>query len=183
MYPFIRLGTITTRALLKRFTGQRLHLEETSEIHLRCNLNDIDNFLELNNGRIFTLFDLARTDFAIRSGLGKQLLRHRWGLVVAGSTIQYRRRVRWRESICIKTRIAAIDERWIYVEQSMWSQDRLCSSALLRTAVTYLSTGKPVPVREVLHALDYDKWTRPADEWVQAWIDADKKRPMPTLIS
>ena len=36
------------------------------------------------------MFDLGRTDFAIRTGLGKKLIANRWGLVVAGSTIQYR---------------------------------------------------------------------------------------------
>ena len=73
----------------------------------RCSLTDIDNFLEMNNGRVFTLYDFGRTDFAIRSGLGKKLLENRWGLVVAGSTIQYRKRIRAFDLVTIKTRIAA----------------------------------------------------------------------------
>lgn len=53
-----------------------------------------------------------------------------------GSTIQYRKRIRFLDKITIKTHIVAIDERWLYLEHSMWVKDRPCSSTLLRTGVT-----------------------------------------------
>ena len=90
MYPFIRYASTIAQAALKAKKGDTLTLKETSEIQFRCRLSDIDNFLEMNNGRVFTLYDLGRMDFAVRTGLGKQLLKQRWGLVIAGSTIQYR---------------------------------------------------------------------------------------------
>lgn len=90
MYPFLRLGTHAIKSAIKQKQGHSLQLTDTSEITLTANINDIDNFFEMNNGRIFTLFDLGRNDLAIRSGLAKKLFKHRWGLVVAGSTIQYR---------------------------------------------------------------------------------------------
>lgn len=85
MYPFIRLGLSISKSTLSTLRGERLPITATSTIHYTCHINDIDNFLELNNGRVLTLFDLGRTDFAIRTGLGKQLIYHKWGLVVAGS--------------------------------------------------------------------------------------------------
>ena len=179
MYPFFRLAKTTLNALIKKQRGDTLTLEDSAEIHLRCNINDIDNFLEMNNGRILTLFDLGRMDFAIRSGLGQQLIKNKWGLVVAGSTIQYRRRIRWHDTVSIKTRIAAIDEKWIYVEQSMWGNGKPCSTALLRTAVTQFSNGKPIPTATVLKALGQTDWQRQPDEWISAWITADKLRPFP----
>lgn len=179
MFPFIRLIRTTAQSIGQSIRGNTLSLQETGEITLRCTLGDIDNFFEMNNGRILTLFDLGRTDFAIRSGLGKQLLKQKWGLVVAGSTIQYRRRVRLHDQVTIKTRIAAIDPRWIYVEQSMWVNGKPCSSALLRTAVTQFSTGKTIPTADVLQALGHPDWKLPPDQWVQAWIDADQLRPFP----
>ena len=87
MYPFIRYASTIAHASLQAKKGNTLTLKETSEIQFRCRLTDIDNFLEMNNGRVFTLYDLGRMDFAVRSGLGKQLLKQRWGLVIAGSTI------------------------------------------------------------------------------------------------
>ncbi len=180
MYPFLRLTKTIVQSSLSFAKGNTLALTDDSELSLIANINDIDNFFEMNNGRIFTLFHLGRTDFAIRTGLGKKLISQRWGLVVAGSTIQYRKRVRLLNKVTIKTRLAAIDERWFYIEQSMWVKGQATCSALLRTAVTNIKTGKPINTAIVMKALGYDDINLPPNDWVQAWINADKLRPFPT---
>lgn len=179
MYPFIRLATNTLKSTLAYRQHGRADISDVGEISLIANINDMDNFLEMNNGRILTLFDLGRNDFAIRTGLGTQLLKKRWGFVVAGSTIQYRKRVRLFDKITIKTRLVGIDERWFYMEQSMWANGTPCSHALLRTGVTNLKTGKVIDSQIVMDTLGYKDIAMPLDEWVQAWADADKLRPFP----
>lgn len=179
MYPFLRLGTLAIKSTIKKQKGESLELTDTSEITLTANINDIDNFFEMNNGRIFTLFDLGRNDFAIRSGLAKKLFKHRWGLVVAGSTIQYRKRVRLFDKVTIKTRLVAVDERWFYIDQSMWVKGQPTCSALLRTGVTNIMTGKVLPTAKVLQALGYQDIQIQPNDWVKAWADADKIRPFP----
>lgn len=179
MYPFLRLGTHAIKSTIKKQKGESLELTDTSEITLTANINDIDHFFEMNNGRIFTLFDLGRNDFAIRSGLAKKLFKHRWGLVVAGSTIQYRKRVRLFDKVTIKTRLIAVDERWFYIDQSMWVKGQPTCSALLRTGVTNIMTGKVIETAKVLEAIGEKNFAMPLDEWVQAWVTADKLRPFP----
>lgn len=71
MYPFIRLATTIGKSSIKALSGNTLATTDIGQVEFVCNINDIDNFLEMNNGRILTLFDLGRNDFAIRSGLGK----------------------------------------------------------------------------------------------------------------
>lgn len=179
MYPFIRYATTIAHAALKVKKGDTLTLKETSEITFRCRLSDIDNFLEMNNGRVFTLYDLGRMDFAVRTGLGKQLLKQRWGLVVAGSTIQYRKRIRAFDKVTLKTKIVAIDERWMYIEQSMWVKGKPCSSAILRTGVT--KGGKVIETSQVLAALDQSDWELPPTGFVAKWIESDAERPWPPI--
>ncbi|MFW2178072.1 MULTISPECIES: acyl-CoA thioesterase [unclassified Moraxella] len=179
MYPFLRLGTHAIKSLVKHQQGQNLTLTDTGEITLTANINDMDNFLEMNNGRIFTLFDLGRNDFAIRSGLAGKLIKNRWGLVVAGSTIQYRKRIRLMDKVTIKTKIVAIDDRWIYVDQSMWVKGQPTCHALLRTGVTNIKTGKVIPTVDVLEAIGEKDFVLPPNEWVKAWAEADKLRPFP----
>lgn len=180
MYPFLRLTKTIVQSGLSTLKGQTLSLTDVGELKLITNINDIDNFFEMNNGRIFTLFDLGRTDFAIRTGLGKKLIQKRWGLVVAGSTIQYRKRVRLLNQVTIKTRLIAVDERWFYLEQSMWVKGQATCSALIRAGVTNIKTGKTITTDVVMNALGYAGINMPPDAWVQAWIDADKLRPFPT---
>lgn len=179
MYPFLRLTKTIIQSSLSFAKGDTLSLTDTSQLQIIANINDIDNFFEMNNGRILTLFDLGRTDFAVRTGLGKKLITKRWGLAVAGSTIQYRKRMRLLDKVCIKTRLIAIDERWFYIEQSMWVKEQATCHALIRTAVTNIKTGKGLPTAQVLQALGHQDIVMPLDEWVQAWIDADKLRPFP----
>lgn len=183
MYPFLRLTqniiSSATAYHKSKKSGTLIGLTDTTEYRFIANINDIDNFFEMNNGRILTLFDLGRNDFAIRTGLGKKLLQQRWGLVVAGSTIQYRKRVRLFDKVLMKTRVCAIDDKWFYMEQTMWVKGRCTCHVLLRTAVTNFMTGKPIPTAQVLSSLGYDDVGLPPDEWVQAWIDADKQRPFP----
>ncbi|WP_201529745.1 acyl-CoA thioesterase [Psychrobacter frigidicola] len=179
MYPFIRYATTIAHAALQVQKGNSLGFDDVSEITLRCRLTDIDNFLEMNNGRVLTLYDLGRTDFAVRTGLGKQLLKQRWGLVVAGSTIQYRKRIRAFQKVTMKTQIVGFDERWIYIEQSMWVKGKPCSSALLRTGVT--EGGEVVETARVLAALDRSDWQLAPEPWVQEWIDGDKDHRWPPM--
>lgn len=179
MYPFIRYATTIAHAAIRAKKGNTLTLDKVSEMTFRCQLSDIDNFLEMNNGRVLTLYDLGRTDFAVRTGLGTQLLKQRWGLVVAGSTIQYRKRIRAFDKVTMKSRIAGFDDRWIYVEQSMWVKGKPCSSALLRTGVT--EGGKVIETARVLASLNMADWQLPPTGYVAEWIESDKDRPWPPV--
>lgn len=54
MYPFIRYASTIAHAALQVKKGNTLTFKDTSEISFRCRLTDIDNFLEMNNGRVLT---------------------------------------------------------------------------------------------------------------------------------
>ena len=179
MYPYLRYATSIAKAIVATKKGQTIDISATAEITLRCRLNDIDPFLEMNNGRALTLYDFGRTDFAIRSGLGKMLLKNRWSLVVAGSTIQYRKRIRAFDKVTIKTHVAAIDERWVYIEQSMWVKGKPCSSALLRTGVT--EKGRVIETKRILEAMGKSGWDMPPTGYVKEWIESDTHRPWPPV--
>jgi len=138
---------------------------------------DCDIFGEINNGRHLTLFDLGRFDLGIRTGLITILRKRRWGLVVAGSTIRYRRRILPFQRYNQHTHLVARDEKWFYFVQTTERKGTACSSALLRTGVT--SKGKVIPTQDVAVALGYPEWTGAMPDWVKAWADADAGRPWP----
>ena len=94
MYPLGRLWNTTRKAHKATKGGERLALDAVGEITFRCRPWDLDMFMEMNNGRVLTLYDLGRFDLSIRSGLWDTLRAQRWGLAVAGSSVRYRKRVR-----------------------------------------------------------------------------------------
>lgn len=173
MYPFGRLLGISIKAAFSK----PLDVGEISTTTFRCVPWDLDMFMEMNNGRVLTLYDLGRFNLAIRTGLAKVLKRNRWGLVVAGGTVRYRRRIKVFDRVTMRTQVAGMDDRWIYVAQSMWVKDQPCSSLLLRTGVT--GNGKVVPTEAVREAMNLEGWVAEPSAWVKSWIDSEEDRPWP----
>ncbi|GAA5190259.1 acyl-CoA thioesterase [Ferrimonas gelatinilytica] len=177
MYPLLRLLTTSIRAL----RAPAMPPDGVAETHFRCRPWDLDMFMEMNNGRVLTLYDLGRFDFAIRSGLAKTLKQQGWGLVVAGSTVRYRKRIKLFDSVTIRTQVVGIDERWIYVKQSMWLKGEPASSVLLRTGVT--SQGRSVKAEQVIKAMGMPDWKPAPSDWPKAWIESESLRPWPPVHS
>lgn len=174
MYPFARLGwTLFAARSLPPMNALDMHVSQH-----RCRLVDCDIFMEMNNGRILTLYEMGRFQAAVRMGLWALLKKKRWGLTVAGTSIRYRRRITPFECYETRTRIATWDERFVYIEQGMYKTNGDCAShVLLRTAV--VSKGRAVPTKELIEALNItDPRPKPAD-WVQNWIDAEATRIWP----
>lgn len=173
MYPFVRL--------IKEFLIARkrppLHPLGTHVSHHRCWPQDIDNFIEMNNGRILTILDLGRTGLAQRVGLLRALQQNRWGLTVAGSSVRYRKRIRPFVKFRMVSKAVGWSERFFYLEQTIWIGDTCAVQALYRTAVTD-KNGIVNPER-VFAAVGLDEPSPEKPAWVQAWIDADNTRPWP----
>ncbi|WP_293576083.1 acyl-CoA thioesterase [Phaeobacter sp.] len=177
MFPIVRL----IKDVIVASRMSRLPLTGTHVSRHICWPWDLDIWLELNNGRAMTLYDLGRTMLAQRVGLITTLRKRRWGLTVAGTSVRFRRRIRGFERFEMRTRTVAWDDRFIYLEQSMWKRNGECAShVMLRTAVTD-ARGIVAPT-EVLAALGQPPQTSPAmPDWIQGWCETDAQRPWPPM--
>ena len=173
MYPFVRM----IKELVVHSRAGSLPLTGTHVSYHICWPWDLDLWMELNNGRTLSLFDLGRIPLAHRVGLVRVLMKNRWGLTMAGASVRYRRRIRLFDRIEIRSRTVGHDELFLYVEQSMWKRGVCTTHALIRTAVT--SQDGIVPTDQVIRALGHDPMPGKLPGWVQAWIDAERRRPWP----
>lgn len=99
---------------------------------------------------------------------------------MAGASVRYRRRIRTFEKIEMRSRAACWDDRFVYLEQSMWKQNGECANhALYRAAVTDAS-GIVSPAR-VMEAMGQDTPSPDAPDWIKGWIAADADRPWPPM--
>ncbi|MEM9145302.1 MAG: acyl-CoA thioesterase [Pseudomonadota bacterium] len=174
VYPVLRTAAVLFSA---RYAAP-ISPDQTSVIALTCRPWDVDMFLEMNNGRHLTLFDLGRFAHAMRVGLYPLLRARGWGFVVGGSTIQYRRRIRAFDRFEIASRVIGRDAKWFYFEQVTWRRGTACSAALLRTAVVAGPRGT-VPTQEVAEAMGQPTWTGAIPDWAKCWDEADRARPWP----
>ena len=173
MYPFIRLA----KEFFKFRNAPRLALTETHVSHHICWPWDLDFYLELNNGRTLTIYDLSRIPLAWRAGLIKGLRDNGWGLAVAGASVRYRRRVKMFQKVEIRSRCVCWDDRFIYLEQSMWIGDECASHILIRAAVT--GKGGIVPAADVVEAVSPGHGRPAMPDWIAAWVEAENHRPWP----
>ncbi len=173
MYPFLRLA----KTLFVARKQKKIAYTEQCEIQFYCHPWDIDIFGEMNNGRVLTLFDLGRMALSVRCNLAPVLGKRKWALVVAGSSVRYRKRVRMFDKITMRTQCVGIDERWIYMEQSMWVRGQPCSSVLIRAGIT-TKEGLIAP-HELVEAISETPDTRTLPRWVAEWIDSEQHRPWP----
>lgn len=175
MYPVIRLA----KEFIKFRKAPPLGLFDTHVSHHICWPQDIDVWVELNNGRTLTLYDFGRFVLFQRAGVLKVMRAKGWAGTVAGSSVRYRRRVRMFHRLEMRTRIVGWDARFLYIEQSMWRNGECTSNALVRNAVT--GADGLVSMADAAIALGVDPISPPLPEWVTAWSQADSLRPWPPL--
>ncbi len=173
MYPIIR---VVKEILIARRMPSLAPLDSYVSHH-RCWPQDIDTYMEMNNGRILTILDIGRTGLAQRIGLLAALSKNRWGLTVAGNSIMYRKRIRPFAKFRVVSKCVGWDARFVYVEQSIWIGPDCAVQALLRTAVT--DKNGIVKPALLMAAMDLRDPSPALPDWVQNWIDADKTRPWP----
>ena len=173
MYPFLRLA----KEYIQHRKAADLPVLGTHVSHHRCWPQDLDVFIEMNNGRILTILDLGRTMLARRVGLLRTLKEHRWGLTMAGVSVRYRKRIKPFVKFRVVSRAVGWDDRFFYLDQSIWIGDTCAAQALYRSAVTDRS-GIVDPDRVFAAAGFHD--ARPVvPDWVQSWIAAEAARPWP----
>jgi len=175
MYPVIRL----IKERLVHSTRPLALFEPHVSRHI-CWPWDLDPWMELNNGRTLTLYDLGRIPMMLRLGVIRTLRAKGWGLTVAGSHVRYRRRIRMFQRFEMRSRLLGWDQRFLYLEQSMWRDGEALNHLMVRMAATQKSGI--LPPQELMTAHDPSVTASPAlPTWVQAWIDADAQRPWPPM--
>ena len=173
MYPVLRfIGELAMNARAKPLPLDGVHIS-----YHRCWPWDIDPFLELNNGRTLTLFDLGRIPLAHRTGLVRVLRQKGWRLTIAGVAVRYRRRITSFARFEMRSRCVGWDARFVYLDQSMWLGEECANQALYRAAVTD-ANGIVAPSR-ILEVMGMPEDALTLPPWVQSWIETEAQRPWP----
>ena len=176
MYPMLRFA----KEMLKFRRAPRIGVLDAHVSTHRCWPWDLDPWIELNNGRTLTLYDLGRLPMAVRTGIIDTMRANRWGITVAGNSVRYRRRIKGFQRFTMVSRTLGWDARFLYMEQSMWRGGDCCNHMLLRGAITS-DQGIVAPAR-LMQAAGADSDSPALPDWVHAWIEADARRPWPPVL-
>lgn len=175
MYPFLRHYQAIAQARRMGPIGPF----ETHVSQHRIWPTDIDPWMELNNGRTLTLYDLGRIPLFIRLGIVAGARKAGLYFTVAGVSVRYRARLQPFRTVEMRTRMLGWDGRFIYMDQSLWLDETACANqVLVRSAIARRGKGI-VPPGEALRLMGFEIESPPLPGWVENWIAAEGSRPWP----
>ena len=173
MYPVIRMAK---EIWVNRNAGP-INLGEFHISHHICWPWDLDLWLELNNGRTLTLYDLGRHVLAKRYGLVSLLKSKNWSMPMAGASVRYRRRIQIFDRFEMRSRCLCWGELF-YIEQSIWKKNGECAGQIVNRSAFANHAGIISPdkvMRELGESLEPPQ----IPNWVASWIQAENNRPWP----
>ena len=162
MYPYLRLARVL---ISKKFQPKlNFHSRDCDVIPMMVWPQDIDPFMELNNGRYVTLLDLGRYGYGSRVDINTFLKNNQWSLTITGTYNEYRYRLRLFQSFQLKTNIIGYDSNWFYFFQKIERKGKTHMASVVKYAFT--SKKGIVKPEEVVKAMgeSYDPTQLP--KWV-----------------
>jgi acyl-CoA thioesterase FadM len=161
------------RTVLLAFHGRRIDPMAGSVLHFRVLPLDMDPNIHLNNGRYLAFMDLGRLDLIIRAGFYRFLLRERWGLVMGGCLMRYRRQLGPFQRFRLVTRLVGWDEKWLFVEHRFESRHGL--HAIGHTKLVLMEGGSSLPMPRALERLGYAQPSPPLPDGIRHWLEAERE--------
>ena len=162
MYPYLRLARVLVRSKFK--SKLNFYSRDSDCIPMMVLPQDIDPFMELNNGRYVTLLDLGRYGYGTRVNINTFLKKQKWSLTITGTYNEYRYRLRLFQRFKLKTKIIGYDENWFYFFQKIERNEKTHMASVVKYAFT--SKNGIVKPKEVVEAMGepYDPSQLPS--WV-----------------
>ncbi len=117
-------------------------LLDTTVLHMRVLPNDLDFNGHMTNGRYFTVADVGRLDYVLRTGVLKVALQNRAKPIVADAEARFRKELRPFQRFELHTRLLGWDDKWTFMEHRFVSAGRVAGVVLMRG--TFIGPNGPV---------------------------------------
>lgn len=153
--------------LLTAFTRPRVTPLETSRLRMTVLPNDLDFNGHINNGRYFTLADVGRMDFVLRSGAAKVAWARRALPIVGDAMAKFRRDLKLFERYDMHTRLLGWDDKWTFLEHRFVRHGRVLGIVVIRGL--FRAPEGPLKPQLFAEALGISPVSPPLPEWVLAW--------------
>lgn len=144
-----------------------IQLFDTAVLRLRVLPNDLDLNGHVNNGRYFTLADLGRLDFVIRTGAARVAIANRAIPVIGDAVAKFRKDLKPFQRYDLQTRLLGWDDKWTFVEQRFVSGGRVAGVVVVRGL--FRSAAGPIRPSTFLAGLSKNVASPSLPDWALAW--------------
>ncbi len=129
---------------------------------------DLDILMHMNNGRYFSLMDVARVDLMARSGFWSQLQKLGWYPVVVHETMSFYRSLKLGQRFNVQTQVISWDAKHILVQQDFYSAGAHVAGGLVKARFLKKSGGA-VAVADLLALGNVDQPSPNLPDWAASW--------------
>ena len=132
--------------------------------------SDLDALGHVNNGKYFSLMDVARVDHAMRAGYAWIFRRRSWWPVIVASTVQFYSPLLPFRRFVVETQPIGWDERTFFVRHRVVRGDagrQLVAEAIVRAVIR--NAAGSIGSRDVVVALGEIVPPAPMPEWIASW--------------
>lgn len=134
----------------------------------RCWPTDLDILRHMNNGKYFSLMDLARVDLMERAGLSKKMSERGWYPVVVAETAIFKKSLKLFNRFEIETKIIGWDKKAVLIKHTFFQKEKIMCEAVVRGRFLRKSGGS-VNVDELLEAFDITSDEPRIEPWISDW--------------
>ncbi len=99
---------------------------------------------------------------------------------MAGANVRYRKRLRAFERIRMQTRTVCWDERFLYIEQSMWNTKKECAGHIVYRAA-FVGAGGIINPQRIFDEIEKNLLSPKMPDWLSVWVTSENKRPWPPM--
>lgn len=158
------------RMLLRRPWRKPATGFDTTVVRMRVWPFDLDLNRHVTNGRYFSLADIGRMDFVLRTGAFRVALRHKAVPIVGDTWGKFRRELRLFEPFEIHTRLLGWDDKWVFMEHRFVSQRRVVGVVVMRGL--FRSARGTVPPLEFSREMGLPEAPPPMPPWLRSWSES-----------
>lgn len=143
---------------------------DTTVVKMRVWPLDLDFNRHVTNGRYFTMADVGRMDYVLRSGAYKVALRHKAFPVVGDVWGKFRRELRLFEAFEIHSRMLGWDDKWVFVEHRFMRNERVIGVVMMRGL--FRSAKGLADPQEFIAEMNLAPQSPPLPDWLSAWSES-----------
>jgi acyl-CoA thioesterase FadM len=160
--------------LFSRFSSP-IDLFDTCFTSFRVMPTDVDLLMHLNNGRYFSLMDIARMDFMIRNNIFPILKKNKIYPVVGSEMIRFKKSIHLFKRFQITTRLLGWDEKYFYIVQHFKCHHEVCAISLVKACMLQVGGNRIVNTNEILELIGVKHDPLIMPDWVNDWQRADQE--------
>jgi acyl-CoA thioester hydrolase len=126
----------------------------------------IDIYKHINNAKYLRIYEKARWDFGIKTGMTKIMIEKKYLFLIMSAEITYIKELNLGQKFEVYTKIIATDEKYYYFEQQMKRGEAVHNHAIFKVLIAGRKKIRPEEIHKMLYETPFQPLSHPiVDQW------------------